>query len=138
MWAAGERWTTSVRGLLLRWDGASWKDAKSPPNTQYCGPIWGTASDDVWVGCMGRCGEAFYVFHWDGGSWKRTATLDWYPKSFWGSGRNDVWLVGHGGPICGVGHVCQGGTDASVPADATPDGLSDAATADGPADAGAD
>jgi hypothetical protein len=38
------------------------------------------------------------IAHWDGAGWTKTATLDWYPESIWGSGRDDVWLVGFGGP----------------------------------------
>jgi hypothetical protein len=94
VWASGRQdaWATSF-GHAWRFDGQTW----TPSLTGNLGPVWGTASDDVWIGA-----SSGQMMHWDGVSW---TTMDTPASTLGGvgaingSGRNDVWAAGAYGGV---------------------------------------
>jgi hypothetical protein len=94
---------TSGDYVLMHWDGSSWSDVKqeAPVAAVWVptGPIWGTGSDDVWVGMSDG------LVHWDGRGWsvsidKGESVMRGWGELVggWGSGPNDVYRLGETQP----------------------------------------
>jgi len=75
-------------GVVLHWDGQSWRDMPSPVR-YYVSALWGSGPDDVYL-----AGEEG-LFHWHGGAWSHvlgTFTIEGI-NAVWGTSANDVWTV---------------------------------------------
>jgi hypothetical protein len=85
-----ETWVIGAAGTVLRSIDGVWSVLPSP--APALAAIWGTASNDVWVG--GDEGP----YHWDGNSWTFRPTgaspTSRAVKAIWGCQPNDVWQVG--------------------------------------------
>lgn len=59
--------------------------------------IWGSASDDVWIGDNGSPGR---LWHFDGSSWSPDSVHGTIaPLGLWGFGARDIWLTNSSGTI---------------------------------------
>jgi hypothetical protein len=84
-----------ARHGVWHFDGSSWTLSLSLSSAP--GGLWGSATDDVWVGT-----DSGDVEHWDGTTWTSAST----PASTMGglgaisgSGKNDVWAAGGYGGV---------------------------------------
>jgi len=74
-----------------RWDGSTWHDGE----LTALGPIWGLTRNDVWLGLLGD--PSGTVYHWRGNHIDGLDSFqDIASASIWGSGSNDVWILGFG------------------------------------------
>jgi hypothetical protein len=86
-----DTWLLGASGVILRRSGGVW--SAIPPASQDAAlSIWGTASNDVWLGTI------FDAYHWNGQTWTRrtipAASEQRATHAIWGCAPNDVWLVG--------------------------------------------
>ena len=97
--AADDVWAVGALGVILHWDGSSWKGADSGTTRQLNG-VWGSSAGDVWaVGVLGT------ILHYIGGTWQNAASGTTYDlMDIWGSAQNDVWAVGDPGTPSSVSH----------------------------------
>jgi hypothetical protein len=68
-WATGE-WSGDAgdeHGLLLHWNGTSWKAQKLRPPVADWVSVSATSSDDVWL--AGYSDDASVMLHWNGVKW---------------------------------------------------------------------
>lgn len=91
VWAVGSdnSDTFSDRGLILHWDGLSWKRTPSP-GASHLYDVWGSRADDVWA--VGESGE---LIHWNGRAWSAPAgppLVDLF--HVWSSSPDDVCAFG--------------------------------------------
>jgi hypothetical protein len=92
IWAAGDQ------GALrrMRPGQTSWEIVPSPTNESLYA-LWGTSATDIWA-----AGENGTILHYDGTTWSpdRAALPTGKKKpqltGIWGSGPDDVWIVGGG------------------------------------------
>ena len=63
IWSVGEKSTNNDSGMVIHFDGASWKEVPAP-GTYWLLTIWGANSNDLWVGGYGGM-----LFHYIGGYW---------------------------------------------------------------------
>lgn len=64
-----------------------------PLTTQNLGAIWGTSSDDLWVG-----GGQDALLHFDGAAWTEVSESTGVVTALFGAGASDVWLFGSNVP----------------------------------------
>lgn len=94
VWAASEDnvWVVGDRGLLAQWNGSEWtKLGVAPDQTAPLFVVWGTASDDVWIGGHN------VILHWHGTWTVKTTTFDVY--TIHGGSADDVWAGGADGAL---------------------------------------
>jgi hypothetical protein len=115
VWGSGSNdvWAVGEGGGIIHWNGAAWFAVTSADNsitTSNLGHVWGSGPNDVWA-----VGTGGTILRWDGTHWWCTSAIDVctthetapFPPSpvsadlygVWGSGPNDVWLVGQNGTI---------------------------------------
>jgi hypothetical protein len=82
-------WLSGEAGKLARWDGAAFTPISSGVTTATLGPMWGGASDDVWIVQAGSPS----LWHWDGSSLSPIAVAA-AVASISGTARDDVWAAG--------------------------------------------
>jgi hypothetical protein len=97
---ASNAWAVGDHGVILRWDGVTWRRESSGIQC-HLKVIWGAAADDIWAGadthsCPDRpVDTSDPVHHWDGVAWR---TVDSPPMSeihgIWGTDGANVWAVG--------------------------------------------
>ncbi len=98
-----------ARRPTLRWSNGTW--TVSPPS-ELAGAegedvvaLWADGAANLWAAVSfalapsDRSGgiRAGEIRRWNGKAWERAATLEQFPKRFWGIAPDDVWLVGLGG-----------------------------------------
>jgi hypothetical protein len=100
-WAVG---STADGPAILRWDGAAWSRVALDLSAAVLDPVnafgglWGSGSNDVWVGAVGTDHRPT-VFRFDGTAWKQVmlAAPNTFsllaPTGFSGTGPSDVWVV---------------------------------------------
>jgi hypothetical protein len=96
-------WAAIGTANPYRWNGTAWTTA-TPTGLGLQSVIWGTGSDDLWLG-----GSAAALTHFDGSDW--TASFNGVAANgvgagvssqiwrIWGLDSRNVWLVGDGGVI---------------------------------------
>ncbi len=100
VWAAGPDDVWLGGGDLFHWNGTTWSEFASGTNNGIF-TIWGTASNDVWAGCIGSSSPGTFLVHWNGSAWTPVPL----PASvggvsdIWGTGPNDVWAVDGGNGV---------------------------------------
>jgi hypothetical protein len=82
---------------LQHWDGAGWTVlADTPPPGDYRA-MWGSSSTDLWLS-IGHQDESYdELMHWNGSSWSAVVPDPNQHARFisiWGTGPDDVWLMG--------------------------------------------
>jgi hypothetical protein len=83
---------------VVHWDGTAWSTVPLPTMlaSYELGPVWASATDDVWVG-TGYGAASAPMLHWDGTSWSSIVVPGANGFSaLWGSATDDVWAVGDG------------------------------------------
>lgn len=95
----GEVWAVQ-QSAVSRWDRTGATSVPSMPYWSF-NAVWGSASDDVWIGGSvldGRGGSVAALFHWNGTAlleaWRGAAGT---VRGLHGSGPTDVWAVGDNG-----------------------------------------
>lgn len=88
-------------GLVLHWDGATWKPI-SPPSLPgsylYLESVWGTSGDDLYVGGTDATSKAT-VLHYDGTGWSQAWQGPQYNLSgLWGTDDNNIYAITASGP----------------------------------------
>ena len=100
VWAVG-RWgdprTLTENGLILHWDGKTWRIADAPALTAGAfQAVTAIAPDDVWA--VGQNGAGTFAEHWDGQQWSVVATPNQQQggdlTAVGGTSTTDVWAVG--------------------------------------------
>ena len=102
VWASGGVSGSEVNGILLHFDGTEWTEVEVPGGLPMMHAIWGTSSNDVYVG--GR----FRWIHWDGSTWSNLELPE--PMEIfgmWGSDTNNVWTAGFAGALGSAGRVAH-------------------------------
>jgi hypothetical protein len=127
MWATdGEVLVAGAEGAagrLLRFDGSSWELMVSAAEHPPMSKVWASAADDLYGIDAGGA-----VWHYDGTTAEEISLGgDFQARDVWGSGPDDVWVVGFERSFTTTG------TDAGTDGDA-----SDAGDAGGEADASSD
>jgi hypothetical protein len=94
---------------VMEWDGSTWTRHRTPglANQTIYG-VWGSSASDLYAvgGFAGRYG---FIWHYDGSSWSDVGLPDEIPLDgagelpslfkVWGSGPDDVWVVGDNGTV---------------------------------------
>lgn len=93
------------QGTVLDWNGESWARIDTPTDADLWG-VWGATPDDLWaVGGDGVTPGGATLIHFDGRVWETvtppTLTAPSVNAFFkvWGSGANDVYIVGQHGAL---------------------------------------
>ncbi len=103
--AADDVFVAGLNGVMLHWDGTAFTSMPTPTDEWLWG-VWGAAPDDVWaVGGGGRTEDEAVILHYDGSAWtqvevpplERAGVRAFF--KVWGSGPNDVVIVGQRGII---------------------------------------
>jgi len=78
--------------------------------------LWGSGSEDVWVGGNSAASRTGTLSHWDGKTWTGAAGGP-FPAiwNLWGAGPGDLWAVADGGSV--LHHTSAGWTMHRAPAD---------------------
>jgi hypothetical protein len=102
-------WMVGEGGRITHWDGAAFKDYASGTTVTLFG-VWASSPTDAWaVGgtptgstADGGAGENDVVLHWDGTAWTHSPLPMTFGRTYfkvWGSGADDVYIVGEAGTI---------------------------------------
>lgn len=107
VWAVGYRGGTQnetpLETLVLRWDGASWRQVASPNiagGANQLSGITAISANEIWA--VGSAGGAPLAMHWDGNAWSivpvrvRDGLSTERFTAVSGTAANDVWVVGQG------------------------------------------
>jgi hypothetical protein len=93
--AADNVWVTGLRGLIVRWDGTSWKAQRSGTG-QPLVSVWGSDPNTAWA--LGNDPKMYSAafYRWDGSQWSTvplagSASL----YALWGSSPNEIWAAGY-------------------------------------------
>ena len=96
--SAADVWAVGEAGAIVHWDGQSWRQVPSGVQDDLKG-VWSAGASDAWA-----VGSKMTIRHWDGTSWSPAVGVPAPPTGFnpnmgywtavWGSGLNDVWIVG--------------------------------------------
>ncbi len=82
-------------GVILHYDGDSWRSVDLPESVKSLVGIWGSGADDIFV-----VGSGGTVIHFDGQLWSHMEVpTKGYLASVWGSSASNVFAVGSGGMI---------------------------------------
>lgn len=121
--SANDIWVVGSSGPILRWDGSAWSTVPSPDDRAFLDAVWGSGPNDVWAVGAGplpdtnlwgpvegpmaatdSSGVAYGMFwdgpwastilRWNGSAWSKVRTGTGSLHDVWGSGPNDVWVVG--------------------------------------------
>ncbi len=87
-------WVVGNDGLVVQYDGTSWKKHTTGSST-YFQAVWGSSASDVWVVGNPIFKSDESILHWDGTTWKKAPPP--HNSTFnavWGTGAKDVWAVG--------------------------------------------
>ena len=108
-WAHGsgpkDVWLSGSNGRLSRWDGAAFQHYASGTTATIFG-VWAASPTDAWA--VGGTPEATsgqpndVLLHWDGTSWTPSPLPRALGRTYfkvWGSGPDDVFVVGEAGTI---------------------------------------
>lgn len=104
--AADDVWLVGEHGRVLRFDGTALLEQERPTTATLFG-VWAAAKDDAWAVGGSPAGPDDapndVVLHWDGARWS-PEPLPGEPRhvalfKVWGSGPDDVWIVGEKGTI---------------------------------------
>ena len=89
VWAAANTKYAELQAFL-HWDGAAWS---STPWVHFAGvdAMWGSAANDIYA-----IGSHIPVMHHDGASWSFLDHIAGFTADVWGTGPDDVWVVGEG------------------------------------------
>ena len=95
-------WGTAS-GVLIHWDGKRWSPQKT---SAHVDAIWGESADDLWGvegwGSSSSPGKHSRIYRRQGrnADWVKVADVEasWL-TSIWGSGPNDIWVVGTEGTV---------------------------------------
>jgi len=118
VWAVGSYGTiSSGQGLVLHWDGKSWKMIPFPIETGgiiQLRSFSGAASNDLWAvgdyqyyGPYGEVEQSARSYRWNGSTWKQ---VDFplggysYINGVFAQATDDVWAVGAGEGGCGFAY----------------------------------
>lgn len=121
----GDAFLVGADGLVLRFDGTTWC-RYAPVTDRFLWWTWGASPTDVYAG-----GDDGTLVHYDGARWTKVALpigANQTVWGIWGSGGEDVWLVGGNAMLGGPGFILRGSAKqgfSAVPADddpATPKG----------------
>lgn len=101
--AVGERGTIVSRAATGAWQPVDDTAGAIPDNVTLYG-VWGASPTDVTVvgGGFNPGDERTYVVHYDGETWTRADTASFPDEALfkvWGTGGDDIWVVGTGGAI---------------------------------------
>lgn len=101
--AADDVWFVGERGIAVRWDGRSATVHRVATDATLFG-VWGCAADQVWAvgGSPASMGDNDVLARWDGTAWTRVDPPEALGVSYlkvWGSGCDDVYVVGRQGVI---------------------------------------
>jgi hypothetical protein len=91
---------------LARYDGATWEvstPSESEPGIEGLAGIWGSSPQDIWV-----VGTQSTAAHWDGSTWKRHIAAGPENAIVWGSGADDVYVIGMSSVAHWNGSVWEG------------------------------
>jgi hypothetical protein len=95
MWtvAPNDVWAVGDVGLLLHYDGSSWKKV-SLGLTEGLNGIWGTSASNLWI-----VGDKGKILHYDGAAWTVDTTSGTTRdlSAVFGFSADDVWAVGSSG-----------------------------------------
>ncbi len=88
--AANDMWAVADTEVL-HWDGNAWTVIYDTSTDGLDGltSVWASSADDIYV-----VGDDAIVMHYDGVDWRRTLIGSNFNHSVWGSGPNDVWVLG--------------------------------------------
>lgn len=91
--APNDVWAVGDVGLLLHYDGSSWKKV-SLGLTEGLSAIWGTSASNLWI-----VGEKGKIVHYDGATWTVDTTSGTTRdlSAVFGFSADDVWAVGSNG-----------------------------------------
>ncbi|MCC7537955.1 MAG: hypothetical protein IT379_17145 [Deltaproteobacteria bacterium] len=78
-------------GGLVRYDGASFTviDVETPTGLSAITDVWASSANDVWA-----VGDDAIAAHYDGTTWSRHSIGASFNSSVWGSGPDDVYVLG--------------------------------------------
>jgi hypothetical protein len=103
--SATDVWMAGENGRISHWDGATFVDHSISTKATIFG-VWAASPSDAWaVGGTpdrGTSADNDIVLHWDGTSWTPSPLPQTFGRTFfkvWGSGPDDVYVVGEAGTI---------------------------------------
>lgn len=91
IWVVGHDLGTNLdnrHSLVMRYNGTNWRllDVNAPP----CLSVWGTASDNMFVGC-----DSGVILHYNGNNWvEQSISGDSQIISVWGIDENTIYAIG--------------------------------------------
>jgi hypothetical protein len=88
---AGDIWAVGARGIILHYDGSSWRQVPSGTRRTLHN-VFSTDPGDAWA-----VGEGNTVLRWDGSLWRTMTATAGASNAFyavWASSPADVWLAG--------------------------------------------
>lgn len=91
LWINGEDdvWMTTDAGQVLRYDGSTWYEWRTPEDYEYFIALWGTGPANMFALASNR------LVRWDGNEW--TTILNQYSMTdLFGFANDDLWVVGYG------------------------------------------
>ncbi len=93
--ASDNLFATGLQGVVLRYDGASWKKTQTPTQEQL-NALWGTSGTDVFAvgGSFSGGGNTGVILRFNGSAWTTAHSTDKVLVDVWGSSVNDVFAVG--------------------------------------------
>ena len=99
--ARDDVWAVGEHGTILHFDGIAWRPVASPTTFDLRG-LWAASARDLWA--VGSDGNRPVILRGDGTTWRTVVmpALEYPAPAYdgvWGSGPDDVWIVGHGGQI---------------------------------------
>jgi len=109
MWGASQDNIYGVGdgGMIVHYDGTSWSEVAHGLGTATLYDIWGTAANDIWVGCR-TDGQ---MWHFNGSAWSSESVWSpefYYASSIWGAASDDYYAVA--GSVSGAGVMHYDGT----------------------------
>ena len=92
--SSNDVWAVGENGTMVHWDGKTWQALGSYPGSvaDTFGAVNGSSAGDVWA-------LGVTAVHWDGAAWTTSPTYAVMGAGAWGTGPDDVWVVGRGGYI---------------------------------------
>lgn len=89
--ARDDVWAVGRGGMVLHYDGTSWRPYDTPQTDLHLSNVFGIRSDSVWAGGYGT------LMHWDGSTWTRIPDprpAEWILiEAIWASADDDVYVV---------------------------------------------